>query len=274
MKKLAALSVIVLFLLCLVYPVLAESEVHVIEQGETAMQLAIDHDISMEQLQMVNPDVDLEMLMVGDELLLPAIGTSFDEFLTEFYSSLIQVNDIHCELGADSSAFCFMNAENRSEHPLYNISLSVSGTDAEGHSAEAEGSIPLMQLLPGESLPVFFGLEGSFSSAPEAVCLITRAEYNEASKGSFRVDPQHYSQTITILPDGSGADIAFLFDDETLASENIRKVNLLAAAYDTGGKLIGVRSMYGDLYRELHINVYSIGGSTASAQTWVEVYPQ
>ena len=66
----------------------ALAEEHAIERGETSLQIAIDHNLTMEQLSQLNPGVDLEMMLVGDILIVPDKGTSFEEFLHQHYSEI------------------------------------------------------------------------------------------------------------------------------------------------------------------------------------------
>lgn len=271
-QTLAAAIACALWLLLGIIAAFGESENHTVEKGETALQIAIDHDLSMEQLQLLNPDLDLEMLMVGDEVILPPTGVSFEEFLVSFYAERLQIRDLHCERGADNSAYCLMNAENISQQPLYNIRLKFGITDADGRQADQEGSIALIQILPQETLPIVVTFPGPFHGALEGSCSVIKLDYNEAAKGSFRIDPQTYTLQTTILPDASAVKIGLLFNSQAGSAYTGKQVNILAAAYNSEGKLIGVRSLFGDFQMSLDLDVYAIGGLVSSAKTWVETY--
>ncbi len=246
----------------------AFAEEHTVERGETALQIALDHNLTMEQLQQLNPDVNLEMMMIGDTLVVPDENSGgFDEFLASRYAEKIAVKNVNCELTADRSALCLFEVENLTELPLYDIRLkaSVNGT-------EAEGGIGLMQLLGGETLPAYISVPGTFDNVNGASVSVTSLSWSEMMTADFRVPEAYYTETDELLPDGAAGTAVIVFNSEAMSEYEGRQVNVLAAGYDADGNLVGVRSLYSDFYARLDITAYANARRIVSLKTWLEVY--
>lgn len=265
MRRFRLISVI---LLILVRISAVSAEEHIVEKGETALQIALDHNLTMEQLQQLNPDVNLEMMMIGDKLTVPDENSGgFDAFLASRYAEKIAVKNLNCELAADQSALCLFEVENLTELPLYDLRFKVFLG-----SAEAEGSIGLMQLLSGETLPVYIGIPGIFGTVSGAAVSVTGLSWSEMMTADFRVPQSAYTETDELLPDGAAGTAVIVFNGNAMEEYQDRQVNVLAAAYDADGNLIGVRSLYSDFYPRLDITVYANAQKIASLKVWLEVY--
>ncbi len=246
---------------------------HIIEKGETSLQIAIDHNLTMEQLALLNPGVDLEMMLVGDILIVPDEDSgSFEEYLNKLYSQMVRMDDLHCEIGADRSAICLFHLTNLSDLPLFDVGVKAVVKDSGGRTGEAESPIALMQIMPGESLPVFIPVPGNFDSAENAAVTVKKLSYSEALQSSFRVPAGSYRQTDRFLPDRIGATSVIVFNSEGSEAYQKKKINVLAAAYSADGQLVGVRSLYSDYYPRLDITVYSAGPAIDSVKLFVEAY--
>lgn len=235
----------------------ALAEEHAIERGETSLQIAIDHNLTMEQLSQLNPGVDLEMMLVGDILIVPDKGTSFEEFLHQHYSEIVRVTDINCELTADYNALCLFHVENLSDLPLYDVRLKANIRGKNGKTGQAEANIPLMQIIPSEKLPLSMTIPGPFDAIESAEITVQNLSRSEMVQSTFRLSPEDYAQTESFPPDRVSADTTIRFtkpDDSNLQN---RHINVLAAAYDSDGTLVGVRSLYSDFYPQLNIITYT-----------------
>ena len=249
------------------------AEEHSIERGETALQIAIDHNLTMEQLSLLNPGVDLEMMRVGDILILPDPGAeSFEAYLNARYSELLQVDDIHCESAADLSAACFFLAKNISALPLYGVRFTGNVRFADGSSAQAEGGTGLMQILPGERFPVFLRIPGGQPEIADASVSISRLDHSEAMTASLRVPDTLYKTETDILPGGLAAKVTIRFSAEAARSYKDKQINVLVSAYDGEGHPVGIRSLYTDWYSRLDVTVYAQKGPIAAAEVRMEAY--
>lgn len=248
------------------------AEEHIVERGETALQIALDHNLTMEQLTQLNPGIDLEMMIAGQKLTVPEKGVSFEEFRNQRYSEMLRINDLTCSILADNSALCLLHAENLTELPLYDIRLQASVRGQNGNSGITEAGTILMQILPGENLPAAVSIKGTFDSVENAEVSVLNLSRSEMLTASFRIPEKTYRQTISILPDGISATVTMEFFPECLQAFQGKTVNLLAAAYDESGNLTGVRSLYSEFYPRLDITVYSVSGKIADVKLTAEVY--
>lgn len=261
--------------LTVVFPVLTDkvfAAEHTVEKGETALQIAIDHDLTMDQLSQLNPETDLEMMRVGDVLTVPDKGTSFDEFLDSRYSKMLRIDGLACVTAADHHAVCFFHAENISEYPLYDIRLKTSVQGANGARGEAEAGVSLIQIMPGERIPVCTEVQGVFDGQLTASVKSTVLSWSELFSSSFRIAEDRYEVSAQIFPDGIGADVTLRFSADALTALREKKINVLSAAYAADGSLIGIRSLYTDLFPEVSLTIYSVGPVIDSVSVWLEAY--
>ena len=264
------LIAVIFFTASVVFPAAAEE--HIVERGETALQIALDHNLTLEQLSQLNPGTDLEMMLAGEKLIVPEEGTSFEDFRSGRYAEMLLIKETACEVLADSSAFCLFNAENRSDLPLFDIRFRTTVRGRNGNRGQTEGSIALMQILPGESLPVGINITGPFDQIDSADVSIVNLSWSEMLTGSFRISEQAFRQSLSILPDGTGAAAAIEFSADSIPVYHGKKINILAAAYDGNGKLTGIRSLYSDFYPRMDITVYAAAGKITNVKIFAEAY--
>ena len=245
---------------------------HAIEKGETALQIAIDHDLTMDQLQQLNPGTDLEMMRVGDLLILPDEGESFESFLNKRYAELIRINELKCRVIADGSAVCLFYVENISDLPLFDVRLRAEVRSGNGVRGSAEADLPLMQVLPGEQIPMYVGIPGRFEDADQSSVNAVNLTRSELLQSSFRLSPDLYTTEDRRSPDGIADTAAVTFSPEGVAALSGKKINVLAAALDENGQLAGVRSLYSDFFPRLDITVYTAGPAIASVLLYMEAY--
>lgn len=265
------LPIFLLTLICIVW-IPCQADEHVIQRGETCLQIAIDHDLTMEQLQRLNPGVDLEMMLIGDKLIIPDEGVSFEDFIAQRYAEVLQVTESRCEIMADGAALCLFHTENISGSPLYDVRISVSVRGQNGHTAQSAADIPLMQILPGEKLPMAAVIPGNFDIAENVEIRVENLTASGKLQSSFRIPESFYTQKDIFPPDRVSATSAIEFNTEGIAAYKGKKINVLSAAYDAESNLIGVRSLYTDFYPRLDITTYSNNQSIGFIELRLEAY--
>ena len=182
------------------------------------------------------------------------------------------MEDLNCQIAADRSVNCLFHAENLSDLPLNDVLLRASVRGTDGMTGAAEAAIALMQILPGEKLPVFINVPGNFSGIEAASVSVQQMSYSDMLTVSFRVPEDQYTLTTAVFPDGIGAVNTVLFNADGTAAQEGRKINILAAAYDSEGSPVGVRSLYSDFYPRLDITVYSAGPAIDHVKIFMEAY--
>lgn len=270
MKNLTIIFSLLLVFLLSASPSYAEE--HAIQRGETALQIALDHNLTMDQLTKLNPGIDLEMMMVGDILIVPDEGTSFEEYLSKLYGEKIRITDINCDILADQSALCLFHTENLTELPLYEVEFTADIRGQNGTTSQAEGLIPLMQILSGEKMPCSLIIPGHFDSIENVAININNLTQSEMLQSSFRIPEDYYSVTENFLPDGVAAISTIQFNDTVYPKLQDKQINILAAAYDTDGSLAGVRSLFSDFYPRMDITVYTNNHKIGRIELKMEAY--
>ena len=249
-----------------------KAEEHVISRGETCLQIAIDHDLTMDQLQRLNPGVDLEMMIVGDILIIPDEGVSFDDFIARRYAEVLQVTESSCDITADGSALCFLHTENISDSPLFDVRVTVKVQGENNAYAQSSADIPLMQILPGEKLPMAVTVPGNFDTVKSVTTRVENLSVSDKLQSSFRIPESFYTVKNSFPPDRISGTSTIEFTAEGITAYSGKKVNVLAAAYDAENKLIGVRSLYTDFYPRIDITVYSNNQPIESIELRLEAY--
>ncbi|MBR6090784.1 MAG: LysM peptidoglycan-binding domain-containing protein, partial [Anaerolineaceae bacterium] len=239
---------------------------------ETSLQIAIENGLTMEQLEQLNPGADLQMMLVGDILIVPDEGTTFAEYLDRIYSEKLRADYLHCETTADLNALCFFHLHNLSDLPLFDTELRAAVSAGNGSAGQAEAHIPLIQILPGESLPMSITVPGNFDTITNSTVSIIHMTWSDSLRSSFRIPEIAYTQTDRFLPDGISVTSAVDFMQEEISSWQDKKINILAAAYDEAGSLTGIRSLYSDFFPHLEITVYSNGRPISSVMLRLEAY--
>lgn len=273
-RLLSAVSLSLLFpafLSLCIRPVSAgNSTEHIVEKGETALQIALDHNLTMDQLQQLNPGTNLEMMMIGDKLIVPADpNQTYDDFIASYYGDMLETTSFSCERIADASALCLGELTNRTDSPVTNIGLTAVVRDVLGNKAEGSGGLATVQIEARETLPFVLPVFGSFGDLSGCSLSVTQMETVGDGWGSFRINEAQYTVAWQLRPAGTAADLEITF----LNSFSGKKVNILAAAYDAEGTLIGVRSMYTVYRNKVLLDLYSLQGQIASVRTVIEVYP-
>ena len=245
---------------------------HVISRGETCLQIAIDHDLTMEQLQRLNPGADLEMMFIGDKLIIPDEGVSFEDFIARRYAEVLQMTEDDCEIMTEGAALCFLYAENISESPLFDVRVSVNVRGQNGYTAQSAADIPLMQILPGEKLPLAVVIPGNFDAAESVTIRTENLTVSDKLQSSFRIPGSFYTQKDIFPPDRVSSTSTIEFNTEGIAAYNEKKINVLSAAYNAEGNLVGVRSLYTDFYPRLDITTYTNNQSIEFIELRLEAY--
>lgn len=273
-RSLIRILSVLFILLRLSDPVLAvETEEHIVEKGETALQIAIDHNLTMEQLILLNPGTDLEMMKIGDKLIVPPENfASFDDYLKAYYAESLRVSGLHCDPRADGSASCFFSITNTSDRSVGNLIMKVSCSDQNGREEKEKGYPALIQVQAGETLPMVIPMEGPFSGTLNCEAYVKEMTSQDLGLGTFRVSPELYSIDETRLPGDGGAVLALTFTPESAAKYAGKTINILAAIYDAEEQILGIRSVYGDFSPEFEITVYKSSGVLDHSKVWIEIY--
>lgn len=127
---------------------------HKIQPGDTLYSLAIQYNISLDQLVLANPGVDTSILSIGTELIIPRSEEDQETVPTPTPYPLVKEEPV-CYLMEDGGMWCYQMVENDQEIALENISMAFNLFSADQELVESFVAIPpLNMLFPGQSIPV------------------------------------------------------------------------------------------------------------------------
>ncbi len=245
-------------------------QIYEIEKGDTLSEIAFQFGLSMEQLQAANPEADLSLLKIGDQLVIPPNrAEEFDVFIQQMFSKYVQLNGTECFSQLNNQISCLLRIQNSGEQSLVNLQMQLEIIDNNGGKMLISSGTPLIQLLPGEEIPVLFSGSHSELSEPfETRFLIENLDLIGNQDTSFRLAEDLYEPSYDISADGLNADVRIRF------TSNLKKqsIRILAAAYRADGTPNGIRSWIGNPASEIRIHVYSLSDKINSIKIWAEYY--
>jgi LysM repeat protein len=248
--------------------------IHTVALGETFSSIALRYGLSINDVQAANPDADPNALIVGDELLIPA-GGSTPQAGIALESLPLEISEPDCSETIEGNWWCVVMVRNPLEEPAADISVRFSMLDAAGE-IQTEMNIPtvLNRLAPGESLPaaVLFDADGDTvpiiqAEIASALPLVQTA-YTflpvEISGEQIEIDGRFavVSASVAVTaPEGEGVQIW-----------------VLASAYDEKGRLVGIRRIVSEVQAasggavNIHINLYSVNMVIVDVRLSAEVF--
>ena len=240
-----------------------------VKKGDTLSEIAARFNLSQEQLIKANPQIDPDLLMVGEELQIPpADSISYNRYLQNRYNEYLAIQPVDCYPNPHQTAECLTQIKNIGDRTTYNIRLIAQTTDSEGGIRESVSSPIVNQVLPGESIPVLFRFDNRLSDTDTVQCTIDSLELSKDTSLSLRLDESQWSKEIVFSSDKKSAKVILHF--EQAAMEKTKSI--LIAAYNEDGKVVGIRGKTNSVEQDLSLFVYSLSGMIQDISVWVEAY--
>jgi LysM repeat protein len=126
---------------------------HAVQPGETLYGIAIEYNISLDQLVLANPGIDTSMLSVGTELVIPLAEEELSAPTPTPYP--LSQQEAVCYPTQDSGRWCYMLVENDQEIALENISVALNIYNTDQELIQSVIAFPPLNILfPDQSIPV------------------------------------------------------------------------------------------------------------------------
>jgi LysM repeat protein len=212
---------------------------HTIEKGETMLGIAIRYGVELEDLQMVNPGVDPNMLSVGSQLIIP-LGDDVQTNVMTPTPIPISLRTPDCHLTSDGGAWCFVLVENPYPYALENVSARVTLYNQSGNNfVEKIAFTPLNRIGPGDRVPLIV-----FFQPPIPTIVSTKVELLSAIAipdiGNRYLDSEVVINEVDIQANGRIATVY----GEVIFTESLVYPGFLwiaAVAYGEDEEIVGVR---------------------------------
>jgi len=178
--------------------------VHIIQQGETMLGIALRYGVSLEDLLLINPGVDPGFLTIGAQLRIPGEGgEAVDSLLPSPTPVPMLVSAVRCFDLPTGRMVCLVGVENQTGGNIEGLSVVIKLFDSSGDLLDASLADSALDLLPdGMELP----LSSAFSSRPEDFSYAS-AEVNSAialSGDQLSSVPLEYELDSRVLDAASG----------------------------------------------------------------------
>jgi LysM repeat protein len=250
---------------------------YTVEPGDTISSIALDFDVSIDDLVAANPEISPNAMSVGQVIKIPSNPDNPSGEPTPTPAPFT-IQQIECYSTADQGMWCFVLVHNDFPDFMENLSAQVTLVDSNNTALASQTALlPLNILPPNTSLPltVFFPPEIPFDARPQVQVLTAiRLLPNDE-----RYLPAAVNNTLVqVNADGRSARLTgqvLLLSEMQAASQ----VWVTGTAYDEARRVVGVRrwestsSLSPGSNLPFEFTVASLGGKIEQVEFAVEARP-
>ncbi|MEJ2013468.1 MAG: LysM peptidoglycan-binding domain-containing protein [Anaerolineales bacterium] len=138
--------------------------VHIVQQGETLLGIALRYGVTLEDLLVVNPGVDPSFLSIGQQIRIPGTeGEPVDYLLPTPTPVPLSLSPVNCYDSPSGRMVCLLEAENNTPNDLESLTVVIKLFDKNGRLIDAAAAnAPLDMIQAGLRIP----LSAPFSDHP------------------------------------------------------------------------------------------------------------
>jgi len=214
--------------------------IYIVESGDTLSQIAEKFNISQDELQTTNPDINPNSLSIGTTLIIPDPSSAMTGASTPTPVPA-PITQAGCHPSADDGQWCFALIRNDSAGPIENVSAQFTLLDGNNNAVTSQTAYtPLDIIPPNSALPVYTFFPNTPANLNLQVQLLSAVQ-----SSSSRFLPTSLNNTVTqIAWDGKTAQLSgqILLPAESQAAS---RVWVAAVAYDKEGQVVGLRRWEG-----------------------------
>ncbi|HEY4718722.1 MAG TPA: LysM domain-containing protein [Anaerolineales bacterium] len=244
--------------------------VYTVVAGDTLFAIAARHEITVQTLMAVNPNVDPLLLSPGMELFIPAAGGAVSVIPTPTPAAA-QLGGVNCFSSTLGELWCFLLVKNTNEAALENLIGTVQLVSADGEVlARLEAVPPLNILLPDQAMPLV-----AYQSKPPAGWVEARGQllsaYVVPEQNDIYLNVNLSGVEVEISQEGLSARVTG--QARLAAGQSAGLLWVLAVAYDQDGNVVGVRRWESRAEAQFDFWVYSLGPKIAEVELLAEARP-
>jgi LysM repeat protein len=250
---------------------------YTVKAGDSFSSIALEFGISMDDLQVANPEISPNTMSIGQVIKIPSNPDNPSGEPTPTPAPFT-VEQIECYPTTDKGMWCFVLVHNEFSDFMENISAQVTLVDANNQVLASQPALlPLNILPPNTSLPltVFFPPDVPYDAKPQVQILTAiRLLPNDERYISATIN----NTLVQVNADGHSAHVSGLVISQS-QSADARQVWVAATAYDVAGRVVGVRRWEWDKGLAaggsipFDFMISSIGGKISSVEFAVEARP-
>jgi len=253
--------------------------IYVVKDKDTLWAIAANHGLTTAELQAANPGIDPYTLSAGDQLVLPAPGsTSATQAISTPTAVAVALVSPECTPSLTGGLYCFGIARNEQGFDVQNLTAQFIIIDtATGDRYIQEGLLPLNRLTSGSSLPLFTYFMPPIPLNYTVEMQLLSAVPVSESDASF-LDLTITDAKTAISTDGYSAEVSGSVSLSD-AAQTASRYWLAAVAYDAEGSVVAVRQfskesgLSGGGVEQFSMSVYSIAGKIDHVDLFGEAIP-
>ncbi len=252
--------------------VTATPQIHIVGLGETISSIAFQYSVSIDALLLANPEIDPRVMIVGDEVLIPAADLQIPDATAINYAEQIRFNEGRC-VHSGGGLFCSVLIENTSAVDLEFPVISFKFLDETGKVLLEKRTPAALQRFNSKAMmPAYIFLEevpANYAALAISLFTINEADLNDEV---LSVTVENKSIAIGQFSAVVSGEMKITGDNDSDRAD----LTIVVAALDESGSVVGVRRQ--DLVValnesfEFNIVVYSADGSISDVTLFTEAY--
>lgn len=214
--------------------------VHVVARGEDLFGISLRYQVSLDDIRRLNPDINPNLLTVGQEILIPASTLPPPDHTPQPTPIGLPVVQPRCLPTGEGGAWCFALVRNDQDFAVESVALTFRLAAAGGGNILSQPGYAVLDLVqPGGEVPVmaYFPppVPVPFTAGAELLQALPAAQVNERYAAV-----QVSGEVEEISPDGLSAQVrgAVQLDPDSVPAGQVR---VAAVAYEADGQIAGVR---------------------------------
>jgi len=251
--------------------------VHIIQQGETLLEIAFRYGVQFDDIVLVNPEIDPNLLRIGEEIRIPGPGGEPVDILLPTPTPIpVHIKPLDCYESPSVTFVCMISIINTAEFVVGGVSAQIALYDRDGQILDNQIVYALLNNIPiGQEIP----LVAIFDRRPSGysgfhVELLSAVQVPDPLDGLPAIDvleTRTIYQAENRLVEVSGRlSITSYEGDELL-------VRIVGVALDAKGEPIGMNVWEERVYSannediEYRISIFSLGPEIADISILPEV---
>jgi LysM repeat protein len=138
--------------------------VHIVQQGETLLGIALRYGVTLDDLLLVNPGIDPRILSVGQDLRIPGPGGEPVDMLLPTPTPIpLDLGQVYCYPTTGEYVRCLLKVTNSIDAPVEAVSVQVALFNDSGDLLEQAQASSLTRVIPQSQAII---LAASFNLSP------------------------------------------------------------------------------------------------------------
>jgi len=245
--------------------------VHIVSLGETISSIALQYGVTIDAILNANPGISPNVMIVGDEVIVPTGDAINTNIIDESVSSAIRLGEPYCIQSGDG-LWCSVMVENGGEDAIMDAVVSFVFIDGSGNSI-LEKNVPtvLRRLSPNNALPAAIFL----ADPPAGYQDIDVSLYSARGLLQATQAVEVIEEDRKVVLEKLRADITGTMRVEEGGESDRANISIAAAAMNANRDVIGVRRQDITVEKEenfaFSITVYSSGDEISEVILYAEV---